>query len=200
VKVKFKVGPETKAAVMAKQKPKKTVLPTTAFAVTHKTTTEKPGRAPTFTNRPSRITYARLGQRFVIHCDAEGEPRPAIVISKIRPHRFNLRGKIIRRMTSAYLGVYECKATNKYGTIKYPFLLKIRGIRRRVYNYKKQWKIYNPYARSLGQWSQWSRCSVSCGVGFQLRTRTCHVTQARLRARLCRKQTIMQKICYRRRC
>ena len=62
-----------------------------------------------------------------MHCDADGEPKPEILITKIRPNKVKIKGKIIEEISDAHLGIYECKASNFYGTIKYPFLIKIRG-------------------------------------------------------------------------
>ena len=68
-------------------------------------------------------------------CSADGEPKPAIVISKIRPNGFKLLGNKIAIVKGIHLGIYECKAVNKHGTIKYPFLIKIRGEFQRCINY-----------------------------------------------------------------
>ena len=83
--------------------------------------------APWFINRPSRITYTKLGDKLVVKCNADGVPKPATVISKIRPNGFRLLGNIIGSVKGIHLGIYECKAVNKHGMIKYPFLIKIRG-------------------------------------------------------------------------
>ena len=83
--------------------------------------------APWFTRRPSRLVYARLGDGLVINCNADGVPKPTIIISKIRPNKFQMKGNKIANIKASHLGIYECKASNKYGVIKYPFLIKIRG-------------------------------------------------------------------------
>ena len=62
-----------------------------------------------------------------IGCDADGVPTPKMTISQIRPNKIPLRETIIPRINAFHLGIYVCKASNKHGTIKYPFLIKIRG-------------------------------------------------------------------------
>ena len=49
-------------------------------------------------------------------------------------------------------------------------------------------------------WSKWSRCSNQCGIGVQVRSRKCRVTDLRYKAKYCTKQTTIRRMCFERNC
>ncbi|XP_065068280.1 immunoglobulin superfamily member 10-like isoform X2 [Rhopilema esculentum] len=185
-KVMFKIPAVGTSASKKKKAPKKSV--------------ERKGKAPEFISLPPKILPVALGTRLEINCNAKGEPKPKIIITKLRPSKQILQTSVIGRLQFRNIGLYECRAVNDYGTIKHTFLLRLKGFRMKA-RYRFNTKgIYNSYARGYTNWSNWSRCSNQCGIGVQVRSRKCRVTDLRYKAKYCTKQTTIRRMCFERKC
>ncbi|XP_031619928.1 hemicentin-1-like [Contarinia nasturtii] len=107
-----------------------------------------------------------MGGNFSIKCDVEGLPEPKITwykndniltfINHTKPkgkYHFDNKKLLVTNTNYDDFGVYVCVAENNLGKTEQSFDV-----------------IFNPY---WGEFSEWSECNKTCGIGFTERNRTC---------------------------
>ncbi|XP_040264776.1 hemicentin-1 isoform X1 [Bufo bufo] len=139
-----------------------TCLATNVAGVLEHTITLSLQKPPMITIHPIDTTV-NAGATVVLNCQADGEPEPDVIWSRVThpisgDNRFTILSNSSLKIVAARkedTSIYECRATNIMGSIavKASFTVQVHG--------------------GFSDWLPWQACSVTCGQGVEKRIRLC---------------------------